>query len=297
MEIIKKFSQMTNNYKTKLIIEKEIPAIVEYFKDMDIEDFIKEQAYKNIKQIKYEPLSQARCGTYIGSDKTIIINSNTDDQIKHLSLVHEMLHAITYRNNYSRGFLRVLDKSIHPYGEKGRGLDEVITETCAEKITGITNNKSCMNEKPVYSIFKNIIGEEYFINDYIYGTDTVNNKIIDFYGKEMLKLYEKANVYLDTANIVLFKIGELDNNSDNYKQDAKIYNSILLKSYKLLSEIMPEIGELCIKTHKNNWYKEHSWELTTEQKEEFNNNAIKVIEEYKKNEASCKSTVIIDKEK
>lgn len=169
------------NQKLKNEASNQLKKISEYFKEILPESYIINQAEKNINTIVYKDMPLGLNGNYNYVKKEISVNINANEDAQKISLIHEMLHAITYRDFESRGFKR---KNEDGMITKGIGLDEIITEEIAEEITGAKNEKVYRFIRPIYVLYKKAIGKEYFIKDYVLGTDTVKERIEEKFSKD-----------------------------------------------------------------------------------------------------------------
>lgn len=133
---------------------------------------------------------------YNSETKCAYIDSKLTELLLSLNLVHELLHALSTRSVNDSGFHKNVNGN-----DSGRGLNEGITEYLTEEILNLDVPNDYDIEKSTYGILSNLIGSEYFIRDYIYGTNTVEKEFRNQYGDHMLELYRSAFHLLDIITV------------------------------------------------------------------------------------------------
>ena len=220
------------------------------FKDVISKEEIKTKLIQNVKYVKC-----IRKHPYIKA----IWNSNYDtlylcNGLKSLPnnlnisnrttayIVHELLHALTTRDSNNVGFQkRNGDIKV------GLGLNEGMTQNLTERITNTSFPKTYAFEKSAYSIFSCLVDEKYFLSDYLYGTNKIEEQFSNKYGSYMLELYNAANKMLD--NITISDSTKFKNDSAPEEiQEAKVLSE---KSKEMLNRVIDRMVKISLKKMDN----------------------------------------------
>ena len=225
-------------------INEEIKKISDYFKNIASEDYILVQAHNNIAEIIQKDLPHKFTGWYNDGEKKIYIDKKKVADYFEECLLHEMLHAITIRSKFSKGFKRPLYQDGKFVKSIGIGLDEGITQTIAEEIAQTKNKKSYLCEKSIYKFLKIMAGEENLLSDYMLGTNKTEEYIKQNYKPEMLINYRQLNHFLDTANYISLNMSRITEEIPNYEEKLKKMQDAMDFCYKATMEPINTMGKI-----------------------------------------------------
>lgn len=162
---------------------------------------IRKRLNENIREVTYEPEKEKNtAGGY--NNENGIINIDFERCNQEQTIVHEILHALTYsKGEYSKIGLLIQKTSNHPfenirgwsylnseeesiyYKEIGRGISEGITDWLAEELTGIKNS-GYNREKTTVNILFGLIGKETVLEKF-FDQDLIQEVTDDFTLEEL----------------------------------------------------------------------------------------------------------------
>ena len=206
----------------EMLEQNELKKICDFFSDILPEEEILKQARENIKRVLLENLKDGYLANYNFETREITISTKLDEDSRKVAMIHEMLHAITNRNSTSKGFKRV--NPTDGITRKGIGMDEAITEEMAQRISGIKRDRNYEIERMMLDLFSAAIGEEFFIKDYLLGTNFVEKEMRKQYNEQVLLLYEKANFYVDALTLSGLNECHIKEDDDNYEKQIRVIN-------------------------------------------------------------------------
>ena len=216
-------------------IQGEINQISKFLSRIFDDNYFLVQVKKNIRDVEYIEMNDI-IGLYNYNEKKIYFN--TLKNLSETSKIHEILHAISYRSETSRGFRRI---NLEKNKLEGIGLDEAITELLAIAISKTENNDIYVLEKSILKLFSRTIGLKYFICDYFYGTNSVETTVKKKYGDDTYILYKEISELLDNITSLRLLDGKLDKddkkNSNEIFEMQTIYSNLLLEASKLYAEV------------------------------------------------------------
>lgn len=162
---------------------------------------IRKRLNENIREVTYEPEQiENWAGGY--NHENGIINIDFERCNQEQTIVHEILHALTYsKGEYSKIGLRLTKTSTKPfeeirgwssfnneeegifYKEIGRGINEGITDWLAEELTGI-KNRGYDREKLTTNLLFGLIGKENVLEKF-FDQDCIQEVTDDFTLEEL----------------------------------------------------------------------------------------------------------------
>lgn len=221
----------------------EFNAICDYFSYLRPRDFFEKRVINNISKIEYKEIPEGFTGEYNYEKKTITINIHTQKHLIKNVTTHELLHAITYRSETSKGFKKLDLKSKKTY--RGISIDEAMTEYLTQKITGIKDFKTYPVNIRTYEILKSYIGEDFFVSDYLYGTNKVERVVKEKYGNEGFKIYKKIIQELDGFTIASNHLNYLNKQDEDYERQYNMIKNVLNNVKENLPISLNLFKEIC----------------------------------------------------
>ena len=222
---------------------EEFNAICDYFDYLRPREFFEKRAQNNLNEIEIKEIPEGFTGEYNYEKKTIIVNKYAQEHLIKNVLTHELLHAITYRSEISKGFKRLDLKSRQTF--KGISIDEAITEYLTQKITGVKDLKTYPINIRVYEILKSYIGEDCFISDYLYGTNKTERVVKEKYDIEGFKIYNQIIQELDGFTLASKHINYLNKQDEDYERQYKMVKDVLENVKENLPISINLFKELC----------------------------------------------------